>query len=147
MLENVYLCIPPGTKPGNILVLVNSEQDNKKIAKIPLNLTVWGFELPEKISMQSHVGSFNAASAKMMGVERGSEEFLELEDLYNKMLLKHRASPSTPESIWPEWDTVEGIIDRGESKRLKELVEVDKANSLDIPLKFYKEDKNKSRHI
>jgi len=139
------LYVPAGTAPGIYKGTVTVTSGKKRIAKLPVTLTVWSFELPAKISMRSHFGSFNATSAKMMGAEKGSERFLELESLYGKELLKHRAMPSTPENVWPEWNETDGIIDNGESQRMKELVENWKVTALDMPLRYYREDKEKCK--
>lgn len=139
------LYVPAGTQSGLYEGTVTVTSGNKKIAKIPVHLTVWDFELPEKISMRSHFGSFNATSAKMTGTEPDSERFLKLESLYGEELLKHRAMPSTPANVWPGWNEAEGIIDNGESQRMKELVEEGKVTALDMPLRYYREDKEKCK--
>jgi hypothetical protein len=80
----------------------------------------------------------------MMGIEAGSEEFYAIEALYDKELLKHRAVPATPDNIWPEWNEKEGIIEHGEAERMKQLVEVEHFNALDIPFR-YKDDPKKCK--
>ena len=137
------LYVPAGTPAGLYEGTVTVTSGGKKIAKIPVQLTVWNFELPDKISMRSHFGSFSSTSAKMMGAEKGSEKFLKLESLYGEELVKHRAMPSSPENVWPEWNENDGIIDNGESRRLKELVEESRVTALDMPLRYYHEDREK----
>ncbi|MDD4107617.1 MAG: DUF4091 domain-containing protein [Prolixibacteraceae bacterium] len=139
------LYVPAGTASGIYKGTVTVTSGNKRISRLPVTLTVWDFELPAKISMRSHFGSFNATSSKMMGAEKGSERFLKLESLYGKELLRHRAMPSAPENVWPEWNETDGIIDNGESQRMKELVENGKVTALDMPLRYYREDKEKCK--
>lgn len=139
------LYVPPGTEAGIYKGTVNVLSGKKRLARVPVTLTVWDFELPTEISMRSHFGKFNEASAKIAGTEKGSEEFLKLEQLYNKALLEHRAVPSTPDNVWPEWNETDGIIDRGESGRLRELIEKGKVNAIDIPLRYYREDPQKCK--
>ena len=128
--------IPPGTKPGLYSGTATVTEGKKKLAKIPIKLTVWNFELPEKINMLSHFGGFNSVAASMMGIEEGSEEFMAMEALFNKELLKHRAVPSTPANVWPAWNEKEGLVLNGEAERMKKLVEEDNFNSLDIPFRY-----------
>jgi len=71
-----------------------------------------------------------------MGIKPDSPEFLEMEKLYNRELLKHRAVPASPANIWPDWNEKDGIIDKGESERIKELVEKEHFNVLNIPYRF-----------
>lgn len=135
------LYVPDVTKPGTYSGEVTLAKKKKKIAEIPVTLIVWDFELPAEIAMLSHFGSLNSAAVKLMGIEAGGREFLEMEDLYNKELLKHRAVPSTPGNIWPEWNEKDGIIERGEAERLKKLIEVDHFNTIDIPFRYKDEPK------
>ena len=135
------LYVPAGTKPGTYSGLVTLTKKKKKMAKVPVTLNVWDFELPAEITMLSHFGSLNSAAVKLMGIEAGGGEFLEMEDLYNQELLKHRAVPSTPGNIWPEWNEKDGIIERGEAGRLKKLIEADHFNTIDIPFRYKDEPK------
>ena len=139
------LYVPPGTEPGTYKGNVNVMSGKKRVARVPVTLTVWDFELPTEISMRSHFGKFNEASAKIAGTEKGSGEFPEMEKLYNKALLEHRAVPSTPDNVWPEWNETDGIIESGESARLRELIEKDKVNAIDIPFRYYREDPQKCK--
>jgi hypothetical protein len=130
------LHVPPGTEPGIYRGAVTVHSGNKKLAKIQVDLTVWDFELPKKIAMRSHFGPLREGSTNLLGVEKGSNEFLELEELYHEALLEHRAMPSTPGHLWPEWNETEGILERGEAQRMRELVEEKHVNALDMPLRY-----------
>jgi hypothetical protein len=121
--------------------VVTLAKKKSRIAEVPVTLNVWNFELPVKISMLSHFGSLNSAAVKLMGIEASGRKFLEMEDLYNKELLKHRAVPSSPGNIWPEWNEKDGLIDHGEAERLKKLIEVDHFNTIDIPFRYKNEPK------
>lgn len=133
--------VPPGTKPGVYTGTATVLEGKRKLAKIPIKLTVWNFELPEKIAMRSLFGSFNADAAKMMGIKEGSDEFVAMEALFDKELLKHRAVPGTPANVWPAWNEKEGLIMQGEAERIKKLVEQDHFNALDIPFRYKDEPK------
>ena len=135
------LYVPAGTKSGTYSGVVTLAKKKSRIAEVPVTLNVWNFELPVKISMLSHFGSLNSAAVKLMGIEASGRKFLEMEDLYNKELLKHRAVPSSPVNIWPEWNEKDGLIERGEAERLKKLIEVDHFNTIDIPFRYKNEPK------
>ena len=135
------LYVPSGTKPGLYSGKITVTMGKKKLAAIPVNLNVWDFELPAKIGMPSHFGSLNKTALKMMGIENDSLACLEMEDLYNKELLKHRAVPSTPANVWPKWNEKDGLIDNGESGRMRKLVEEYHFNALDIPFRYLEEPK------
>ena len=135
------LYVPAGTKPGTYKGLLTITKERKKLAKIPVNLNVWDFELPARITMLSHFGALNSEAVKMMGLDKGSAEFLEMEDLYGKELLKHRAVPSTPANVWPEWNEKDGLTEHGEANRLKNLIENEHYNAIDIPFLYKTEPK------
>lgn len=75
---------------------------------------MWRYQLPSKINLASRFGVLHAGVSNMLGIEKDSERYLEIPDLYHKELLKHRTIPGTPDNVWPEWNEKEGIIDRGE---------------------------------
>ncbi len=133
--------VPSGTERGIYQGEATILDGKRKLAIIPIQLEVWDFQLPEKISMLSHFGSFNTTAAEMMGIKAGSEEFNEMEALFNKELLKHRAVPATPANVWPEWNEKDGLILNGEDERIKNLVEADRFNALDIPFRYEAEPK------
>lgn len=136
--------VPSGTKPGIYRGTAIVLAGKRNLARVPIELKVWDFELPEKITMRSHFGSLNNEAAKMMGIEVGSKEFNAIEALYDKELLKNRAVPATPANVWPEWSEKEGITEHGEGERMKQLVEVEHFNALDIPFR-YKDDPKKCK--
>jgi hypothetical protein len=89
--------------------------------------------------MITQFGQLKNHYIKMMGLESGSKGFEEMETLHYKELLKHRVQPRTPSYVWPEWDEQDGIIERGEAGRMKQLVEVEQFNVLDIPFLYQDE--------
>ncbi len=145
------LFVPPGTKPGMYQGTVSLTAGNRKLADVPVSLTVWDFELPDKISMISHFGGLNwesnriqEKSIQLMGIKMNTPEYLEMENLFNQELLKHRAVPASPANIWPEWNEKDGIIDKGESDRMRQLVEKEHFNVLNIPYR-YRDDPKKCK--
>lgn len=80
----------------------------------------------------------------MLGIEKDSERYLEILDMYHKALLKHRTIPGTPDNVWPEWNEKEGIIDCGESERMRKLIEEDGFNNIRIPF-LYRDEPEKCK--
>ena len=139
------LYVPPGTKPGNYSGTASVVSGKQKLADIPVNLKVWGFQLPDTIAMRSNFGRFSQADGEMMGIQYGSKDYTYMESLYDKELLSNRAIPATPSFVWPAWDKDKGITDNGQSALMKELVEKEHFNALDIPY-LYISDPVKSRN-
>ncbi len=140
----VDLFVPPGTPPGRYEGSVTVAAGNFELARVPVELTVWNFELPAGIAMQSSFGSLGSRVAKGLGLDPGSEEFAAVEDLYIDELLRHRAVPGSLGDIWPEWSAEGGLQDTGQSERLRMLVEEKHVNALRIPFR-YRDDPEQAR--
>ncbi len=138
------LYVPHGTKPGTYSGTASVLSGKKRLADIPVNLKVWGFQLPDTIAMHSNFGRFTQADGEMMGIKYGSKDYTYMEKLYDKALLNNRAVPATPSYVWPAWDANYGIIDSGQTANMNELVKNEHFNALDIPY-LYKDDPAKSR--
>ncbi len=136
--------IPKRTRAGEYKGTIKIVKGKKTIKQIPVNLEVWDFELPDTFTMKSHFGSLNRNSLSMMNIEQGSPAHDEMINLYHQELLKHRAVPSTPAYVWPEWNEKEGLIERGEAEKLRKLIKYDHFNAIDIPFRF-KEDPEKCK--
>lgn len=148
------LYVPSGTKPGMYQGKVTVTADKKKLADVPVSLTIWGFELPAKIAMRSHFGGLNwesnriqEISIKLMGIEPNSPEFVQMEKLYNHELLIHRALPASPANVWPEWNEKDGLIENGETDRMRELVDKEHFNALNIPFRYKDEPKKCKQYL
>lgn len=140
------LYVPAGTKPGTYKGNVKVSLGRKVLAEIPVALDVWDFMIPEKISMPSHFGTMRHA-ARVLGLKDGSQEYLEMEDYFNRELLLNRAVPATPARVWPEWNETDGLIEKGEAAEMKKLVEEDHFNALDIPFRFKDEPSKCRKHL
>jgi len=126
----VDLYVPSGTRPGKYTGAITLAAGGVELARVPVELVVWNFELPETIAMRSNFGSLGSRVANGLGMDAGSEEFRAVEDLYIDELLRHRAMPGSLGDIWPEWTAEEGIQDTGQNERLRMLVEEKHVNSL-----------------
>lgn len=92
--------IPAGTKAGNYQgsIIVTAQEGIS--ASIPVNLTVWDFELPDVTSHRTHFGEFSLI-AKVWGIDRESEQFRNTEMEFCEELARHRINPPIPHSLLP----------------------------------------------
>jgi hypothetical protein len=130
------LYVPSGTAPGTYSGQVSVTSGRSVLANIPVNLSVWGFELPKTISMHSNFGKFTKEAADMMGIKYGSKDYLMMENLFDQELIENRAIPGTPTFVWPGWDADTGIVENGQRASMKEIVDKEHFNSLDIPFRY-----------
>ncbi|MGD9495533.1 MAG: glycoside hydrolase domain-containing protein [Armatimonadota bacterium] len=135
----VDLFVPPGTRPGTYRGTVTVTAGTLELARVPVQIEVWPFELPAQIAMQSNFGSLGSRVANAVGVDPASEEFARIEDLYIDELLRHRAVPGSLGDIWPDWTPDGGLQETGEADRVRMLVEEKHVNALRIPLRFMDE--------
>ena len=88
---------PAGTYQGTFRV-----RTRKGVAaEVPVKLTVWDFTLPDGPTHRNHFGSFGSV-ARYFGVERGSEEFQQIESRYCRAMAEHRLNPPIPHHLLPE---------------------------------------------
>lgn len=87
---------PAGIYRGKIIVKV----DNKKLFELPLNIKVWNFSLPEKVSIMSHPDIWDAITQRMYPDPAKAQKAIE--DCNN--LLKYARSARrwvvTPKPLW-----------------------------------------------
>jgi len=69
--------------------------------EIPVALTVWDFTLPDGHTHRNHLGSFGNV-ARYFNVERGSEEFRQIEMRYCQAMAEHRLNPPIPHHLLPQ---------------------------------------------
>ena len=80
-----------GTYKGRIEISADGRGNSRSI---PLEVTVWNFEIPREHSLGVLVhGGTNTAA---WGVERGSKEVEELSLRHQRILIEHRMTPSWP---------------------------------------------------
>ena len=87
---------PAGIYRGKIIV----KADNKKLFELPLNIKVWNFSLPEKVSIMSHPDIWDAITQRMYPDPAKAQKAIE--DCNN--LLKYARSARrwvvTPKPLW-----------------------------------------------
>lgn len=127
---------PAGSYQGKVTVMVGDE----RLARLSVHLTVFDFELPDTVAMESNFGSLGSRVAAAYGMKADDPEFVEIEDLYIDEFLRHRAMPSSFGNIWPKFDEETGELDSSAThERLRTLIEDKHVNSLRIPFKFRSE--------
>lgn len=132
----VDLYVPAGTRPGRYTGAVTVVAGTVELARVPVELTVWGFELPAEIAMRSNFGSLGSRVANGLGMDAASPQFAAVEKLYIDELLRHRAVPSSFGQLWPEWTPEEGLKVAGEDEWLRTLVEDKHVNALRMNLRY-----------
>jgi len=136
--------VPPGTAKGLYRGAFTVTAGNMELAKVPVELHVWGFELPAKMAMRSNFGNLGSRLTSMVAPESTAEEASAIEQLYIAELLRHRAVPGSLGDIWPAWTPDGGIDDTGQSDRLRRLVAEKHVNALRIPF-HYQDDPEKAK--
>jgi len=124
---------PAGAYEGKVTVMVGAE----RLARLPINLQVWDFALPDTIAMRSNFGSLGSRVAKAHGMEAGTEEFVPVEDRYIDELLSHRAIPRSFGNVWPEFNAETGELDSSAThERLRALIEDKHVNALNMQFPY-----------
>lgn len=125
--------VPKGTAPGEYTGKVTVTSAGKTLTTVPVTLTVWGFDLPETIAMQSNFGSLGSRLAKKNNLQPNSPELAAVEDLYIDEFLAHRAVPGSLGNIWPTVKEDGTVDDSQTGARLKDLVVNKHVNALKLP--------------
>jgi len=128
--------VPHGTKPGTYRGTATVTSAGRKLADVPLALTVRAWGLPDTIAMQSCFGSLGSRLAKQNSVAPGSAELTEIEDLYIDAFLAHRAVPGTLGNIWPTVNDDGTVDDSQTGERLRRMVEDKHVNALRLPFSW-----------
>ena len=128
--------VPKDAVAGEYTGKVTVTAAGTSLTEVPIKLTVWGFALPDTIAMRSNFGGLGSRVAKGLGMDAGSEEFAEVEDLYVNAMLTHRCIPSSLGRTWPEWTQDGGIDDTKSGERLRMMVEDRHMNALRIPFRY-----------
>ncbi len=130
------LFVPKGTAPGEYRGNVKVTSADMTVAQIPVALTVWPFELPDTIAMQSSFGSLGSRIAKKNNLDINSPEFAEVEDLYIDAFLAHRAVPGSLGNIWPKVLDDGTVDDSQTGERLRMMVQDKHVNALRLPFSW-----------
>ncbi|MDY0167036.1 MAG: DUF4091 domain-containing protein [Thermoguttaceae bacterium] len=139
--------VPSGTPAGLYRATVTVTEGKVKLAAVPVELQVWGFELPAELAMRSNFGELGRRVTSMVAPESTVEEAAAIEQLYIAELLRHRAVPSSLGDIWPDWTPDGGIKETGQAERLRCLVEEKHVNALRIPFRYQDDPKQAKAYL
>ena len=128
--------VPPSTPAGLYRGAVTVTAGKRELTKVPVELQVWGFELPAELAMRSNFGALGSRMTSMVAPGSTAEEAAAIEQLYVAELLRHRAVPSSLGDIWPAWTPDGGIEETGQAERLRAIVEKEHVNALRVPVHF-----------
>jgi len=128
----VDVFVPRETPPGVYAGLFTVHAGDQR-AQIPVELTVWGFTLPEGPTHENHFGGFERVAAYHK-VEPGSEAFDLIEDRYIAMLAEHRINPPLPRRLRPlVADDGAAIFDEATDAAITEFVDRYHVTNIDVP--------------
>ena len=128
----VDVFVPRETPPGVYAGLFTVHAGDQR-AELPVELTVWGFTLPEGPTHENHFGGFERVAAYHR-VEPGSEAFDLIEDRYIAVLAEHRINPPIPRRLWPRVaDDGAAIFDEVTDAAITEFVNRYHVSNIDVP--------------
>ncbi len=116
-----------GDYAGDLTVTVNGAE----ALRVPINLTVWDFALPDVPTMKAHFGGYTRA-ASWHGVDANSEEFRQIELRYCAAMADHRICPEIPSHLHPKANPDGSISTEETHAQLKEFIEAMRVNSFQI---------------
>jgi len=123
--------VPKDAFPGDYSGSLTVTADGKELLKVPINLTVWDFVLPDIPSMMADFGGYGGA-ASWHGLKPDSQEFRQIEMQYCKTMAEHRICPLIPSYLHPK-PNPDGSISTDETHaQLKEFIETMHVNSFRI---------------
>ena len=92
--------VPKDTPAGTYRGQVQVQARGGISAKIPVELTVWGFMLPDGPTHRNHFGNFSNV-ARFFNIDRNSDRFKQIEMQYCRMMAEHRINPPIPDYLLP----------------------------------------------
>ena len=116
-----------GDYTGELAVTVGGAE----ALKVPINLTVWDFALPDVPSMKAHFGGYTR-TAKWHGLAANSEEFRQIELRYCEAMADHRICPEIPAHLHPKANPDGSISTEETHAQLREFIEKMRVNSFQI---------------
>ncbi|NIP28275.1 MAG: DUF4091 domain-containing protein [Phycisphaerae bacterium] len=121
--------IPAGMYNGEVTVTAAGNIS----ARIPVNLTVWDFTLPDGPTHKNHFGGLYNIS-RYFDLKRNSEEFNQIEMRYCRAMAENRINPPIPRRLLPEVKSDGSLNIIGERhKALKEFIDKFKVTDFEIP--------------
>ncbi len=97
----VDIYVPPGTPAGTYSGTVTISSTSAPSRSLPLELLVWGFDLPQETHMDSFFIYQPGQLSEAHGVSKYGDEYLAIEADYARAARLHRCNIST--SVYPEY--------------------------------------------
>jgi len=88
--------VPAGTYRGQLQVQARGGISGR----IPVELTVWDFAIPDGPTHKNHFGNFSNV-ARYFNIERGSDRFKQIEMQYCRTMAEHRINSPIPDHLLP----------------------------------------------
>lgn len=96
----VDVWVPRDAAPGIYTGVFRVGAADGAAAELPVEVTVWDFELPEGPTHENHFGGFNRVAA-YHGLKPDSDAFRAIEERYAQSMAEHRINPPLPGSLRP----------------------------------------------
>jgi len=122
---------PKDTTAGDYAGHLTVTVDGEEALRIPINLTVWDFALPDIPSVQADFGSYNRV-ARWHDMDAGSEEFRQIELRYCQAMAAHRICPMIPSYLHPKPNPDGSISTEETHAQLRDFIETMRVNSFRI---------------
>ncbi len=115
--------VPKGQTPGVYRGSLTVTAEGVKPVRVPVELTVWPFELPDTPSMRSDFGGLDSRVAEAFGMKAGSPEFKPVERRFAAAMAAHRLCPPIPWYLYPRTNADGSIDPAATHAALKEWID------------------------
>ena len=129
----VDIALPYGTPAGVYRGSIAVRADGVAEVSVPVELTVWGFDLPKGPTHENHFGGFERV-ATYLGVDPDSEAFHTVEDRFAAMMAGHRLNPPLPRRLRPKAGDDGAIqVSDEQAKQIVDFVNRFHITNIDVP--------------
>ena len=124
--------VPREAKAGEYRGALTLKAHGRDLAPaVPIELTVWDFELPETPTLRSNFGGVEAGP-RAHKAKPGTPEFAGLERRYSETLARHRIAPTIPGRLRPHVRPDGSIDPTPTHAALKDFMDTLHVNSFDV---------------
>jgi Glycoside hydrolase 123, catalytic domain/Glycoside hydrolase 123, N-terminal domain len=96
----VDVAVPKNAAPGMYSGTFTVSASGAESVAIPVQLEVWDFALPDGPTHENHFGGFERVGT-YLGLDHGSDAYLQIEDRFMAMMAEHRINPPLPKRLHP----------------------------------------------
>jgi len=82
--------VPRSARPGKYTAVVTARREGKTIARFPLELTVWPFQIPVRRAFEGEFNAYRCAFLNHWGLDPRTERYIALEHAFLRLCDDHR---------------------------------------------------------